>query len=101
MVSVAETISGGRALGRITRQMMLPSPAPMARMALTYSSVRMRRNSERVSRAVCGQLTMPMASATLTSVGWNSVTTTMANSSGGSTWKNSVTRISMSSTMPP
>lgn len=58
-------------------------------------------NSARVNRAVAGQLTLPMASVTVTSEGENSVTTTMANSSAGSTWKNSVTRISSASTRPP
>ena len=38
---------------------------------------------------------------TLCVVGENSVTTTIANSSAGSTWKNSVRRISAASTLPP
>ena len=46
------------------------------------------------------QLTTPMASVTVTSVGENSVTTTIANSSAGSTWKNSVIFISTASTLP-
>ena len=66
----------------------------MARSARTNSRPRYFRNSARVSRAVPVQLTMPIASVTVTSVGENSVTTTIANSSAGSTWKNSVTRIS-------
>src|SRR5690606_33732304 len=35
--SVADTTSGGNALGRITFQMILPSPAPIARSARTNS----------------------------------------------------------------
>ena len=54
-----------------------------------------------MSRAVPVQLTMPMASVTVTSEGENSVTTTIAKSRAGSTWKNSVTRISAASTLPP
>ena len=99
--SVADTISGASALGRITRQMMRASPAPMTRSASTYSRRLSRRNSPRASRAVPVQLTTPMAMAIVASDGENSVTSTMANSSVGSTWKNSVTRISASSIQPP
>ena len=73
---------------------------PATRAPFTYSSSRMRRNSARASRAVPVQETTPMAIAIVTSDGVNSMTRTMASSSGGSTWKNSVTRIRTSSTQP-
>ena len=85
MASVAETMSGGKALGKITRQMMRAWPAPMARSARTNSRFRYFMNSARVRRAVPVQLTTPMARVMVKSVGENSVTTTMANKSAGST----------------
>ena len=101
MVRVAETMRGGRALGRITRQMRRRLRAPMARAALTYSSSLILRNSARVSRATGGQLTTPMAMAMVVRLWLNRLTSTIANSRAGSTWKNSVRRISISSTKPP
>ena len=101
MVSVADTMRGGRALGRITRQMRRRLRAPMARAALTYSSSLILRNSARVSRATGGQLTTPMAMAMVVRLWLKRLTSTIANSSAGSTWKNSVRRISISSTKPP
>ena len=85
MTSVAETISGGSALGSMTRHMMCALAAPMARAAFTYSSCLMRMYSARTSRAVGGQLTTPMAAATVDSDGLNKETSTIANNSGGST----------------
>ena len=70
--------------------MMRASPALASRAAATYSSSRMRINSERVSRASGGHVTRPMATAIIPADGLNSDTITMANSRGGSTWKNSV-----------
>ncbi|MNT27594.1 hypothetical protein D3C72_1632310 [compost metagenome] len=101
MANVADTISGASALGRITRQMMRASPAPITRSAKTYSRRFKRRNSPRASRAVPVQLTTPIATAMVASDGVNSVTSTIAKSKVGSTWKNSVMRISVSSTQPP
>src|SRR5690606_15836551 len=101
IASVADTISGAMALGSITRQMMRPLPAPMTRSASTYSRRFRRRNSARARRAVPVQLTTPMAMAMVARVGLNRVTSTMANNNVGSTWKNSVMRISRSSTQPP
>ena len=85
IVKVADTIRGGAALGRITVQMMRRFFAPMARAAVTYSSSLIFMTSARVRRAVCGQLTTPMAMAMVNSVGENRVTSTMANSSVGRT----------------
>ena len=42
-------------------------------------------NSARVTRATCGQLTMPMDTATLVSEGLNRATTTIASRRGGNT----------------
>ena len=80
--------------------MMRRSREPMERAAFTNSSSRMRMNSARARRATPVQVTTPMAMATVGSVGSKSATSTMASSSGGSTWKNSVIRISTSSTQP-
>ena len=73
---------------------------PIERAALTNSSSRMRMNSARARRATPVQLTTPIAMATVGRVGENSATSTIASSRGGSTWKNSVMRISTSSTQP-
>ncbi|MCY1308091.1 hypothetical protein D9M70_580740 [compost metagenome] len=81
--------------------MMRASPAPITRSASTYSRRFSRRNSPRASRAVPVQLTTPIATAMVASEGENSVTSTMANNNVGNTWKNSVMRISVSSTHPP
>src|SRR5207244_3724187 len=72
-VSVADTINGGSALGRITAQRMRWLPAPMARSAVTNSSRFILRNSPRVKRATPVQLTTPIASATVAKDGENSV----------------------------
>ena len=101
MISVADTISGGSALGRISRSIRRRWRAPIARAALTYSRWRRRMNSARARRAVPVQLTMPMATMTTPSEGWNRVTSTIANSSAGNTWNNSVSRDSRLSTQPP
>ena len=92
---------GGSAFGRITAKIRLGSPAPAARDAVTYSSCLSRRNSARVTRATAVQLTMPMAKVIIGSDAPNSATITIENSSVGRTWKNSVRRISASSTQPP
>ena len=47
------------------------------------------------------QATMPIANTTTCSEGVNSVTSTIANSSAGSTWNNSIKRDSAVSTAPP
>ncbi len=55
------TITGGRALGRISVTMIFKSPMPMERQACTNSRSRSARNSARVMRAIGVQLTTPMA----------------------------------------
>src|SRR5215218_1222752 len=59
--SEERTITGGRALGRISPTMMRPLPMPMARQACTNSRSRRAKNSARVMRAIEVQLTMPIA----------------------------------------
>ena len=101
ITSVAETISGGAAFGRISRSISRSGPAPSARAALTYSRRRRRMNSARASRAVEVHATSPIASTAVPSEGENSVISTIANSSEGMTWKTSVSRDRSSSTQPP
>ena len=74
---------------------------PMALAAFTYSRFFCLRNSARVSLAMAGQDTIPIARTIVIVLAVNSATTTIANSKPGSTWKNSVIRIRMLSTQPP
>ena len=99
-ISAACTMIGGNALGRITRNISFMLDAPEAREAMTYSSSRMRRNSERVIRATAVQLTIPMAKVIIGREAPKSATKTIENSKVGKTWKNSVIRMSTSSTIP-
>ena len=94
------TMIGGSALGRITRNISFIFEAPEAREAVTYSSSRIRRNSERVIRATAVQLTIPMAKVIMGSEAPKSATKTIENSNVGKTWKNSVIRMRISSTIP-
>ena len=92
---------GGKAFGRITCSIMRRSVAPTARSAVTYSRSLILRNSARVRRASVVQVVMPMAMITVHRSCENTATMTMANTSGGSTWKNSVTRMRALSIFPP
>ena len=74
---------------------------PMARAAMTNSRSLIFRTSARVRRARSVQVVTPMARITVTKLAPKMATMTMANTSGGSTWKNSVTRISRLSSLPP
>ena len=74
-------------------------PATIA--ACTNSRALMVRTSPRTTRAIGGQLTVAMAMTRLAPEGARIATSTMAKMKEGMVWKNSVTRISTSSTMPP
>ena len=52
-------------------------------------------------RAIPGQATTPMANEIVHIEGSNRATSTIANSSAGSTWKNSVKRMRALSSQPP
>ena len=57
--------------------------------------------SPRTTRAIGGQLTVAMAMTRLSAEGARIATSTMAKMNDGMVWKNSLTRMSTSSTMPP
>ena len=74
-------------------------PATIA--ACTNSRDLMVRTSPRTTRAIGGQLTVAMAMTTLVPEGARMATSTMAKMKDGMVWKNSLMRISTSSTKPP
>ena len=74
-------------------------PATMA--ACTNSRDLRVRTSPRTTRAIGGQLTVAMAMTRLVPEGDRIATRTMAKMKEGMVWKNSVMRISTSSTKPP
>ena len=95
------TITGGRALGRISPTMMRPLPMPMARQACTNSRSRRAKNSARVMRAIEVQLTMPMAITMLVKVEPRITTMVSTKIRLGMVWNSSAARIATSSTQPP
>ena len=95
------TITGGRALGRISEMMMRRSLMPMDRQACTNSRSRSDRNSARVMRAIGVQLTMPMAITMLVSVEPRITTMVSTKIRFGMVWNSSATRMPISSTQPP
>ena len=58
--NVAATKTGATVFGRMCRKMVRPSVAPSAFAATTYSRDFVFRNSPRVSRAIVGQLVIPI-----------------------------------------
>ena len=100
-ISEPVTITGPAALGKICRKMMARSAIPSASQARTNSRWRRAMNSPRTSRATAGHETMAMAATMLRRLGWKMATSTTAKMKDGMVWKNSVSRISASSTQPP
>ena len=77
------------------------SPCPTSTAACTYSRALTDSTSPRTTRAMGGQLTTAMATMRLVAEGVRMATSTMAKMNDGMVWKNSVRRISPSSTKPP
>ena len=81
--------------------MMLASLRPSTRAAWTNSRSRSDRNSPRTTRATCGQEIRAMPITAEARLGSRNATSTISSTKVGMIWKNSVTRISRSSTTPP
>ena len=77
------------------------SPMPRVRQASTNSRLRSVSTSARVSRAVAGQETRPIARITVAISEPNTATSTSSSRKLGRVWNASVSRISASSTQPP
>ncbi|KAG1582369.1 hypothetical protein G6F46_015239 [Rhizopus delemar] len=101
MMTLAYTMTGGKALGRISRKIRRRSPMPSARPAWTNSRALSVRNSDRGRRATGGHDTRPIASTTVCRSEPNTATSTSSNRKLGRIWKASVTRINRSSMAPP
>jgi hypothetical protein len=84
-IKAACTIIGGKALGRITLKISLASVEPEARLAITYSSSRIRRYSERVILATAVQLTIPIENVIIIREEPKSATITIEKSNVGRT----------------
>ncbi len=79
---------------------MRPSLAPSPVQASTNSRPPSATNSPRTSRAMPGQDTAAMATISLVMEGDRIATIRIASTKAGMVWKNSVIRISTSSTQP-
>ncbi|MNI63076.1 hypothetical protein D3C73_1184220 [compost metagenome] len=97
----ADTMMGDMALGRIWVPTMRAGVWPMTIAAWTNSRCLSVMNSERTSRAAGGQDTTAIAPMMEYTDGLRMATSTTAIANCGMVWKNSVKRISASSTRPP
>src|SRR6478609_11430852 len=96
----ADTMMGDMALGRICVLTMRAGVWPMTMAACTNSRCLSVMNSDRTSRAAGGHDTMAIAPMIEYTDGLRMATSTTAMASCGMVWKNSVKRISASSTRP-
>ena len=95
------TMIGDRQLGSMWREDDPHVLMPMPTQACTNSRLRMARNSPRTSRAIGGHDTTAIASHDAAPMECSRATSRIAKRKDGMVWKNSVKRISTSSTRPP
>ena len=91
----------GNTLGRTCLRMMCQLLEPMARARSMNCSSRTRSASERTTRAVPGQLVMPMMMMIIKKFWPQAAARTIASGSQGMTRKASVRRIHTSPCQPP
>ncbi len=100
-ISEASTMTDDSALGRISVRTIDRGPLPRTSAAWTNSRARRLRNSARTTRVTGGQDTTAMAATMEPIEGVKIATSRIASTKEGIVWKNSVIRMTRSSTQPP